>query len=67
LGWFGSVYLAGSIVRIVVGLALPDSPPWFRTWIPALFHLVLAGFVLVLALYSRRQLANIERTREAAA
>ena len=66
-GWFGSVYLAGSIVRIVVGLALPDSPPWFRTWIPALFHLVLAGFVLVLALYSRRQLANIERTREAAA
>jgi uncharacterized membrane protein len=55
------------MVRIVVGLALPDAPPWFRTWIPALFHLVLAGFVLVLALYSRRQLANIERTREAAA
>lgn len=67
LGWFGGVYLAGSIVRIVVGLALPDAPPWFRTWIPAFFHLVLAGFVLVFALYSYRQLANIQRTREAVA
>ena len=61
LGWFGGAYMAGSILRIVIGLASPDAPPWFRTWIPALFHLVLAGFVVVLALHCRRQLAYPDR------
>jgi len=52
--WLGAIYMAGSIARIVVGLAVPGAPPWFSTWIPAIFHLVLAGFVLALARYHSR-------------
>ena len=51
LAWLGALYMAGSVARIVVGLAVPGAPPWFSTWIPAIFHLVLAGFVLALARY----------------
>jgi hypothetical protein len=46
LAWFGGLYMAGSVARIAVGLAIPSAPAWFSTWIPAFFHLVLAGFVL---------------------
>jgi hypothetical protein len=46
LAWFGGLYMAGSVARIAVGLAVPSAPAWFSTWIPAFFHLVLAGFVL---------------------
>jgi hypothetical protein len=51
LGWIGAIYMAGSLGRIVAGLVLADPPPWFTAWIPALFHLILAGFVLTLAAY----------------
>jgi len=47
--WIGSLYMAGSLLRIAVGLAVPGAPAWFSTWIPALFHVVLAGYVLTLA------------------
>lgn len=49
LAWLGGVYMAGSALRIVVGLLVPGAPAWFSTWIPAAFHLVLAGWVLALA------------------
>lgn len=49
LAWFGAIYMTGSIVRIAVGLAVPGVPAWFSTWIPAFFHLVLAGFVIAAA------------------
>lgn len=48
LGW---IYMNGSIGRILVGLFIVDAHPWFSTWIPAIFHLVLAGYVLTLAYY----------------
>jgi hypothetical protein len=51
LGWAGGVYMTGSLLRIVAGVVLPDAPAWFSTWVPAFFHVVLAGFVLTLALY----------------
>ena len=47
--WLGGLYMTGSILRIVVGLALPGAPAWFTAWIPAAFHIVLAGYVLALA------------------
>jgi len=49
--WFGSVYMAGSVLRLLVGVAMPAALVWFRAWIPAVFHIVLAGFVLTLASY----------------
>jgi hypothetical protein len=54
LAWFGGIYMAGSILRIAVGLAIPSAPAWFSTWIPALFHLVLAGFVIAAANFHLR-------------
>lgn len=54
LVWIGAVYLGGSLLRIGVGLALPSAPAWFRVWIPGVFHLVLAGFILIAADFHRR-------------
>lgn len=51
LAWAGAAYMALALGRIAVGLALPDAHAWFKTWIPAFFHLVLAGFVLAVSLY----------------
>lgn len=51
LAWAGAVYLAGSLGRIAVGLVWHEAAPaWFTAWIPAVFHTVLAAFVLCLAL-----------------
>lgn len=47
--WLGRFYMAGSLARIAIGIAVPGAPAWFSTWIPALFHVVLAAYVLVLA------------------
>lgn len=49
LSWFGGLYMAGSLGRIIVGLGVPSAPAWFSAWIPAVFHVVLAGYVLTLA------------------
>jgi hypothetical protein len=53
LGWLGAAYMAFALGRIAIGLALPGAPDWFRTWIPAFFHIVLAGYVLAVSLYHR--------------
>lgn len=49
LCWFGRIYMLGSIFRIVIGLSVPSAPAWFSAWISAVFHLVLAAFVLIAA------------------
>ena len=56
LAWAGGIYMTVSLARIAVGLAVPAAPDWFRTWIPAVYHVVLAGFVLTLGVYHRRAL-----------
>ena len=56
--WAGGIYMAGSIGRIVVGLTVATAPAWFSTWIPAVFHVVLAAYVLTLAYYHRSELAR---------
>ena len=54
LAWFGGIYMAGSVLRILVGLIVANAHPWFSTWIPALFHLLLAGFVIAAAAFHLR-------------
>lgn len=49
----GAIYLGLSLVRIAIGLLVPPAPEWFRTWIPAIFHVVLATYVVVLGRYHR--------------
>lgn len=58
---FGSLYMAGSVLRILIGLTMHNAPRWFSTWVPAFFHVVLAGFVITLALYVRRRMADATR------
>jgi hypothetical protein len=55
LAWMGGTYMAVAVGRIATGLLLPEAHPWFRTWIPAFFHVVLAGFVLTVSIYHLRK------------
>ena len=47
----GSLYMAVSVGRLAIGLAFEEAHPWFRAWIPAMFHVGLAAFVLTVSLY----------------
>ena len=49
LFWIGVIYMSVSLARIAVGLVVPGAPAWFSTWIPAVFHVVLAAYVLALS------------------
>ena len=51
----GALYMAAALGRIGVGLLVADAPAWFRAWIPAAFHGVLAGFVLAVSVYHLRK------------
>jgi hypothetical protein len=53
LALFGGLYLFIAVTRIGIGLLAPEAGPWFRAWIPAAFHVVLAAFVVSLARYHR--------------
>jgi hypothetical protein len=46
LAWAGAIYAAVCAGRIAIGLGVPDADPWFSTWIPAFFHLILASFFI---------------------
>ncbi len=48
-GWAGIAYMTGSVLRIAIGILMPSAPAWFRAWIPGIFHVILAAFVLCLA------------------
>ena len=52
LAWVGGIYMTGSVARILIGVTLPNADAWFKAGIPAFFHLVLAGFIIVLARYN---------------
>ena len=43
----GSIYFSVMFVRLVAGLTILGGMAWFSKPLPALFHLVLASFVLV--------------------
>ena len=53
LTFAGGLYVAVMLTRLVVGLAVPGAPGWFRSGISIAFHFVLAMFVLMLAAYHR--------------
>jgi len=53
-GWS---YCAVMLIRLCIGAAVPAAPHWFKAWIPSVFHMVLALFVLALAAYHRQSRA----------
>lgn len=44
----GGIYFSFMAFRLLAGLTFLAGNPWFSKGLPAFFHLVLAGFVLVL-------------------
>jgi hypothetical protein len=51
----GALYMAVALGRIAIGLLAPEAAAWFRAWIPAFFHVVLAAFVLAVSVYHLRK------------
>lgn len=47
----GLIYFVAMTARLVIGLANLSALDWFHKPLPAIFHLVLAAFVLTLAAY----------------
>lgn len=47
----GSVYFGSMTARLVLGLTILAHVAWFAKPLPALFHMVLAGYVLTLGHY----------------
>ncbi len=50
----GGVYFAVMAVRLVLGLSVLSHSGWFSTWIPTVFHLVLASLMMMIAAYQHR-------------
>ena len=50
----GTIYFAVMAVRLVLGLSVLSHSGWFSTWIPTVFHLVLAGELMLISAYQRR-------------
>lgn len=57
----GSVYFGVMLIRLALGLTVLSSHPWFGKTLPALFHLVLASFLLVVGVFHIR--ASALKTR----
>lgn len=58
--YFGGAYFAFMAFRWIAGLTFLADDPWFSRTLPAFFHLVLAGFILllgshILAIHRRRR------------
>jgi hypothetical protein len=50
----GGVYCGSMAMRLALGLNLLAESRWFASWLPTLFHLVLASFLLVVGHYHLR-------------
>ena len=51
----GGVYFGVMAFRLVAGLTFLAGAPWFSDPLPALFHVVLASFILLLGHYLYRR------------
>ena len=47
----GALYFTVMAVRLVLGLSVLSRSEWFSTWIPTVFHLVLASKLLLISAY----------------
>ena len=56
--YFGYVYFAGMVVRYILQMILRPETRWFGGTIPIVFHLVLAGFIILFGLWHRARLDN---------
>ena len=54
----GGMYATVMVMRLVLGLTVMSSHYWFANYLPTFFHLVLAGFMLVVGLFHLRHTAS---------
>ena len=50
-----ALYFTVMALRLVLGLSVLSHSGWFSTWIPTVFHLVLASKLLLISAYQRHQ------------
>lgn len=50
----GSIYFAAMLARLGLGATVLASSHWFSAWLPTVFHLVLASFVLLVGIFHWR-------------
>ena len=51
--WLGGIYFAAMTARLVLGVTLLRDVRWFASPIPTVFHLVLAGWILLFGHFHR--------------
>ena len=54
----GGVYFAVMAFRWIAGMTFLAEDAWFSKSIPAFFHLVIAGFILLLGVHIRGRMRN---------
>jgi uncharacterized protein len=59
----GGIYFTLMCLRFVLSITVLGSHPWFGATLPALFHMILAGFLLTLGMY---ELSSARREAKAA-
>lgn len=55
---FGGVYFIFMAFRWIAGMTFLAEDAWFSKSIPAFFHLVIAGFILLLGVHIRGRMRN---------
>ncbi len=56
--WMATIYATGMAVRYAVTMVRNPGRRWFKGTIPIWFHLVLAGFLFLVATFPREQIAG---------
>lgn len=60
--WFGGMYFSVMIVRLLAGLSFLSDNSWFNKSLPAVFHIVLASYILILGHHIRHKLQQLSST-----
>jgi hypothetical protein len=60
LFWLGWLYFIFMFARFILSITIMQSHAWFGATLPAIFHMVLALFLLFLSSYEKAQIAEGE-------
>lgn len=60
--WFGGMYFSVMAVRLLAGLSFLSDNSWFNKSLPAVFHIVLASYILILGHHIRHNLQQLSST-----
>ena len=62
--WLGWLYFIFMFIRFILSVTIMQSHVWFGTTLPAIFHMVLALFLVVVGSYEKEQLRLKETSSE---